>query len=74
MPPAPTFQKSLDQGARICLIVGVIVLLVANLMPGRTAKGPLLVFGEVLTILGMIALLVAWILKRTQPTPGRRRR
>lgn len=74
MPPAKNAQSSLDQGSRLCMVIGLIVLLVGNLIPVAGAKGTVLVFGEILAIIGIIGIIAAWIIKQNQPKRGRARR
>lgn len=61
-------HRAVRDGARSCVAVGAIVLLVGNLIPLAGAKGVVLVIGEVFVIAGLVGLAIAALLKsRSRP-------
>jgi hypothetical protein len=48
--------------ARACVAIGAVVLLVGNLIPHSKAKGVVLVIGEVLIIVGIVAWAITALL------------
>ncbi|SDJ34114.1 hypothetical protein SAMN05444157_2901 [Frankineae bacterium MT45] len=57
----PKRHSQIDEVSRYCLVIGAVLLLVANLLLVAGARGVLLVLGEIFVIAGIIGMVVAWM-------------
>ncbi|SOD73074.1 hypothetical protein SAMN05892883_2373 [Jatrophihabitans sp. GAS493] len=58
----PKRHTAIDEAARYCLVIGAVLFLIANLMLGASARGAVLVLGELFVIVGILGMVLAWII------------
>ena len=63
-------RTPLEETVRLCLVIGAILLLVANLLPHGGGKSAILVIGGVLVIVGILGELLVLVLPGPHPQSG----
>ncbi|MGX7681193.1 hypothetical protein ACSMXN_20095 [Jatrophihabitans sp. DSM 45814] len=70
-----TPRTQLEQATRFCLVIGAILLLVGNLLPGGgNLRFTVLAIGDVLVIVGIIGEGVCFVLRSSRREQQRKRR
>jgi hypothetical protein len=59
----PSGVQSLGAASKSSIVVGLVILLIANMIPVGDGKGPLLVIGEILALGGIAGTLIAIALR-----------